>query len=229
MWDFTTEHSKKYFGANLEKAKRNYNKELKRVKDEFKKKYPFAPISKFEFWIHVNNLGEITKDPPNIYYIEGRYNWRIGSEAFNDFFTSVLYWGPTKIWDPSLETTDYYFINDGKKFPFDQNHFRIFVNSEQSFSFQTDSLNTKWVNSKNAKDIRKVNLDKDDPYFASLMAAYVISQKTGICTRHFIEYSDVPKIVTSIFRFYVLYHMSRFLRYPEKMTKYLTKNNLDFT
>ena len=60
------------------------------------------------------------------------------------------------------------------------------------------------------------------------MAAYVISQKTGICTRHLTESRDVPKIVTSILRFYVWYHMRRFLRYPEKMTKYLTKKNLDF-
>ena len=59
------------------------------------------------------------------------------------------------------------------------------------------------------------------------MAAYVISQKTGICTRHLREDPDVPKIVTSVLRFYVWYHMGRFLRYPEKMSKYLTRDALD--
>ena len=118
--------------------------------------------------------------------------------------------------------------SDGKGFPFDLNHFRIFVNSEQSFSFQTAALNTKWENSGNVKDIRTVDsLDKDDPYFASLMAAYVISQKTGICIEHLREDPEVPKIVTSVLRFYVWYHMNRFLRYPEKMSKHLTSENLD--
>ena len=116
------------------------------------------------------------------YFDENGANWEISSVAFNDFYSSSLYWGPTKIWDPSLETTegtDRYFKGDGGEFPFDLNHFRIFVNSDQSFSFQTAALNTKWENPGNVKDIRTVELDKDNPYFASLMAAYVISQKTG--------------------------------------------------
>ena len=169
------------------------------------------------------------------YFDEHGANWEISSVAFNDFFTRALCWGPTKIWDPSLETTEHYFIGDRKKFPFVLNHFRIFVNSEQSFSFQTDpvNLNTKWGNPGNVKDIRTVDsLDKDNPYFASLMAAYVISQKTGICTKHLREDpgapEGVPKIVTSILRFYLWYHINRFLRYPEKMSKYLAKNDLDF-
>ena len=229
MRDFTSEHNKKYFGSNLEKAKANHDKELKRAKAEFAKQYPYANLSDFKFWVLLSKNREISC-PTEIYYIDktDRTNWEVTSEAFNDFYSSTLYWGPTKIWDPSLETTHHSLVNDGKSFPFDPKHFRIFVNSEQSFSFETTALNTKWVNSRNAKDIRKVNLDKDDPYFASLMAAYVISQKTGICTRHLTESMDVPKIVTSIFRFYVWYHMRRLLRYPEKMTKYLTKKNLDF-
>ena len=113
-------------------------------------------------------------------------------------------------------------------FPFDPSHFRIFVNGEKSFSFQTDPFDTNFANPRKAKDVRTLDLDKDDPYFASLMAAYVISQKTGVCTRHLTESRNVPKVVTSIFRFYVWYHMRRFLRHPEKMTKYLTKKNLDF-
>ena len=117
--------------------------------------------------------------------------------------------------------------SDGKNFPFDPNHFRIFVNSEQSFSFQTVPFDTKWGNPRNVKDIRTVDLHKDHPYFASLMATHVISQKTGICTKHLREDPEVPKIVTSILRFYVWYHMNRFLRYPEKMSKHLTSENLD--
>ena len=231
MRDFTTEQSKKYFGANLRKAKRNYDKEFVRARNEFVKKYPYADLTNFKFQIILSRDGEVSS-PTRVYYFDERgANWEVGSVAFDDFFTSSLYWGPTKIWDPSPESaaptegSEHYFKGDGGKgFPLDLNHFRIFVNSEQSFSFQTGPPNTKWANSGNVKDIRTVgSLDKDHPYFASLMAAYVISQKTGICNRHLREVPEVPKIVTSVLRFYVWYHMSRFLRYPEKMSKYNNK------
>ena len=146
MRDFSNEFNKKYFGSYLLKAKINYDKELKRAKAEFTKKYPYADITKFKFWVNLSKTGEISK-PTDIYYLENGANWKTTSIAFNDFFTSALYWGPTKIWDPSSETADHYFINDGKNFPFELNHFRIFVNSEQSFSFETTALNTNWVNS----------------------------------------------------------------------------------
>ena len=229
MRDFTTEQSKKYFGANLRKAKANYDKEFKRAKREFEKKYPYADVTNFKFQVILSRDGEVSS-PTKIYYFDEQgANWEIGSVAFGDFFTGALYWGPTKIWDPSSETTEGTegTRSDGKNFPFDPNHFRIFVNSEQSFSFQTVPFDTKWGNPQNVKDIRTVDLDKDDPYFALLMAAYVISQKTGICTKHLREDPEVPKIVTSILRFYVWYHMNRFLRYPEKMSKHLTSKNLD--
>ena len=101
---------------------------------------------------------------------------------------------------------------------FDPNSFRIFVNGDQSFLFSS-TLNTSW--SSNAKDITKTSVDKTDPYFASLIAAYVISQKTGICTKHFQSSSDVHNVVTSLMRFCVVYNMKRFLRNPAKMTKYV--------
>ena len=136
MRDFTTEQSKKYFGANLRKAKANYNKEFKRAKREFEKKYPYADVTNFKLQVILSRDGEVSS-PTKIYYFdESGYNWEIGSVAFGDFFTGALYWGPTKIWDPSSETTEGT-RSDGKNFPFDPNHFQIFVNSEQSFSFQT--------------------------------------------------------------------------------------------
>ena len=140
MRDFTSERNKKYFGSNLTKAKANYVKEMKRAKAEFSKKYPYANLSDFKFWVLLSKTGEISS-PTEIYYIDKTdgTNWKTTSIAFNDFYSGALYWGPTKIWDPSLETTDYYFINHGIKFPFDLNHFRIFVNSEQIFSFETTS------------------------------------------------------------------------------------------
>ena len=103
---------------------------------------------------------------------------------------------------------------------FDPTSFRIFVNGDQSFLFNS-TLNIKWQNSTNAKDITKTTVDKNDPYFCSLIAAYVISQKTGICTKHLQSSSDVYKVVTSLMQFYVVYNMKRFLRNPNKLTKYV--------
>ena len=154
MRDFTSEYNRKYFGANLKKAKANYDKEMKRARNEFVKKYPYAKISKFKFWVLISKNGEIS-GPTAIYYIDETdgTNWEINSIAFDDFYSSALYWGLSKIWDPSNYSPTLKLGGSVENFPFDLNHFRIFVNGERSFSFQTTPLNTKWVNSKNASDI----------------------------------------------------------------------------
>ena len=103
---------------------------------------------------------------------------------------------------------------------FDPTSFRIFVNGDQSFLFNS-TLNTSWRNVSKTKDVTKTSVDKTDPYFASLIAAYVISQKTGICTKHFQSSSDVHNVVTSLMQFYIVYNMKRFLRSPTKLTKYV--------
>ena len=93
--------------------------------------------------------------------------------------------------------------------------------------FTTEALDTKWTNLSNVKDITKVKVDKEDPYFASLMAAFLMSQKSGICSKHFRGDASTRKIITSILRFYVYYHMKRFLKNPDKMDKYVTREMLD--
>ena len=91
MRDFTTEQSKKYFGANLRKAKANYDKEFKRAKREFEKKYPYADVTNFKFQVILSRDGEVSS-PTKIYYFDEQgANWEIGSVAFGDFFTGALY------------------------------------------------------------------------------------------------------------------------------------------
>ena len=60
MWNFESATVKKYFGANLKKAKANHDKELKKTKDKFVKDYPYAKLSQFEFWINLSKNGEIS-------------------------------------------------------------------------------------------------------------------------------------------------------------------------
>ena len=240
MWDFEPANTKKFFGANLKKAKANHDKELKKTRDKFVETYPYAKLSEFEFWINLSKNGEISsktnivykgqKEPEGqtkLYDLTGRtwkYSWDVTSDVFKYKYSGALHWGPSKIWDPASSSKSFELSNG--VLPFRLNHFRIFVNSEQSFLFATEPLSIKWTNSSNVKDITKVKVDsryKEDPYFASLIAAYVISQKSGICTEHLRGTAGVPKIVTSVLRFYVYYHMSRFLRTPDKMDKYVTK------
>ena len=154
-----------------------------------------------------------------------KHSWDVTSDVFKYKYSGALHWGPTKIWDPA-ETSKSFEVGNGV-LPFRPNHFRIFVNGDQSFLFATEPLCIKWTNSSNVKDITKVKVDKEDPYFASLIAAYIISQKSGICTEHLRSSPSVPKIVTSVLRFYVYYHTKRFLRSPDMMDKYVTKEMLD--
>ena len=240
MWNFESATVKKYFGANLKKAKANHDKELKKTRDKIVKDYPYAKLSEFEFWINLSKTGEISsktnvvykgpKEPEGqtegarLYDLTGttwKYSWDITSDVFKYKYSGALHWGPSKIWDPSGSSKSFELGNG--VLPFRPNHFRIFVNGDQSFLFTTEALDTKWTNSSNVKDITKVKVDKEDPYFASLMAAFIISQKSGICKKHLRSSSSVPKIVTSVLRFYVYYHMSRFLRTPDKMDKYVTE------
>ena len=66
-----------------------------------------------------------------------------------------------------------------------------------------------------------------------MLSACVISHVGGISRKHLEESETVPKIVTSIARYCVYYHLKRFLKDPSKLGPYLTedlkglvKNNL---
>ena len=65
-------------------------------------------------------------------------------------------------------------------------------------------------------------MDKDDPYFASLLAAYIISHVGGMSRKHLT--SNDNNVVTSIARYCIYYHMKRFTGTPEKMSPYITQD-----
>ena len=93
--------------------------------------------------------------------------------------------------------------------PYDVIKFKIFVNEKESFLSNFEVLETSWKGTD--KDITKAAVDKEDPYFASVLAACIISHVGGISRKHLIESEKIPKVVTSIARYYVYYHMKRFL------------------
>ena len=154
MWDFESANTKTFFGANLKKAKANHDKELKKIKDKFVKDYPYAKLSEFEFWINLSENGEISSKTNVVYKGDGktklydltgrtwRYSWDVTSDVFKYKYSGALHWGPTKIWDPQGGSSKSFEIGKGD-LPFRPNHFRIFVNGDQSFLFSTEPLNIK--------------------------------------------------------------------------------------
>ena len=104
--------------------------------------------------------------------------------------------------------------------------FPIFVTNTQSFTTNFDSLETSWKNANKVKDIRKPKVNNDDPYFASLIAAHVISQKGGVSLKHLKENPKIPKIITSIAQFYMYYDKKRLLRDPTKLSRFVTQEDL---
>ena len=88
---------------------------------------------------------------------------------------------------------------------------------KSGFSSNFEALETSWKGT--ADDITKMAVDKDYPYFASLLAAYIISHVGGISRKHLTGDNNV---ITSIARYYLYYHMKRFTENPQKMSPYIT-------
>ena len=104
-------------------------------------------------------------------------------------------------------------LSEGK-LGFDEAKFNLYVTKTSSFPTNFPALKTTWKGKED--DITKAKVDYlGDPYFTSLCAAYVLFHKSGICTEHFRIQDEVHPVVTSIFRFYVYWHMRRFLRQPK--------------
>ena len=97
------------------------------------------------------------------------------------------------------------------------NKFVIYVNDKVGFWSSFEALETSWKGT--ADDITKVAVDKDDPYFASLLAACIISHVGGISRKHLTGHN---KVITSIARYYIYYHRKRFTEDPRKMNSYFT-------
>ena len=121
-------------------------------------------------------------------------------------------WGPDGTVQPLVPNAD--------PLSYDVRKFQIYVNEKEGFLCNFEALKTFWGGT--AKDITKVAVDKEDPYFASLLAACIISHVGGISRKHLAKSKGIPKVVTSIAGYYMYYHMKRFLEDPRKMDSYIT-------
>ena len=144
---------------------------------------------------------------------EGQY-LDITTEDFKKLYSGELHWLP-KIWDTSGTVQP--FVLSSSSLPYNYRKFTIYVNAKSGFLSNFGALETSWKGT--ADDITKMAVDKDDPYFASLLPAYIISHVSGISTKHLTGDNNV---ITSIARYYVHYHMKRFTENPQKMSPNIT-------
>ena len=140
-------------------------------------------------------------------------------------YKSHLFWGPASgVFQPTSKDPETLKLTEGK-LGFDETKFPLYVTKTSSFPTNFPALETTWKGKE--YNITKAKVDYlGDPYFASLCAAYILFHKSGICTEHFRIQDGVHPVVTSIFRFYVYWHMRRFLRQPKLLNAYLDVNNL---
>ena len=216
--------SKDYFGSNYRKAERNYRNGIAIERSRFQKKYPSADISKFVFDANLTQTGDLIRTFTR-YRNENGELFEITGYLFKKLYANTLHWTP-KIWDVTGTYQPFALAPDS--LPYNVRKFTIYVNGRTGFTSNFDALKTSWEGT--ANDITKVPVDKDDPYFASLLAACVISHVGGISRKHL---TGDNKVITSIARYYIYYHMKRFTENPDKMSPYITedlreivKNNL---
>ena len=116
-WNFESATVKKYFGNNLAKAKRNHDTRLERMRAKFVADYPYAKLSEFEFWVGLAKNGDVDEENTKVVYVgkgdeklydqtgrTWRYSWDGTSDVFKYKYFGALYWGPTKIWNPTTTT-----------------------------------------------------------------------------------------------------------------------------
>ena len=136
--DFDSPPVKRWLGNNLEKGKRVYEEEERRAQKSFVKKYPFTKAEQFEFWVSIDDQGDINS-PTQIVYVgetpgdtklttstvlTSKYDWHINSNVFKYKYSSALYFGPIVIWNPQGDQQPFKLTS--ARLPFDLYKFTVF-------------------------------------------------------------------------------------------------------
>ena len=221
-WNFDAPLVKRYFGKNLNEAKNSHDDVKAKAISDFKKNYPYANPKEFEFWINIdpetgeasldsiNYIGDGEASLWNLNHTSRSYGWDITSDTFKYKYRSHLFWGPASgVFQPTTKYPDVLKLSE-RKLGFNETKFNLYVTKTSYFLTNFPAPKTAWKGKED--NITKAKIDYlGDPYFASLCAAYVVFYKSGICTELFRMQDEVNPVVTSIFRFYVYWHMRRFL------------------
>ena len=197
------------------KALRNLKNTKKRMERQFVQKYPNAHLDRFRFNVVLSKTGDVTETSVSFKVRDDQF-LDITTEDFKKLYAGELHWLP-RIWDTSGTVQP--FVLSSATLPYNYRKFTIYVNARSGFTSNFDALTTSWKGTVN--DITKMAVNKDDPYFASLLAAYIISHVGGISRKHLTGGNNV---ITSIARYYIYYHMKRFTSDLQKMSPYITND-----
>ena len=208
---------RQYYGSNYNKALRNLKNTKKRMERQFVQQYPNAHLGRFRFNVILSKTGDVTGTKVSFKVRDGQF-LDITTDDFKTLYSGELHWLP-RIWDTSGTIQLFVLSSSSSSLPYNYRKFTIYVNANSGFTSNFNALSTSWKG--NANDITKIAVDKDDPYFASLLAAYIISHLGGISRKHLTGDNNV---VTSIARYCIYYHMKRFTGTPEKMSPYITND-----
>ena len=208
---------RQYYGSNYNKALRNLKNTKKRKEQQFIKKYLNAHLDRFSFNVVLSKTGDVTETGVSFKLHKGQYlDITTTTKDFKKLYAGELYWLP-RTWNTSGAVQPFT-LTATNTLPYNYRKFTIYVNARSGFPSNFDALTTSWKRTVN--DITKMAVDKDDPYFASLLAAYIISHVGGISRKHL---TGDNNIITSIARYYIYYHMKRFTDDPQKMSPYIMK------
>ena len=183
---------------------------------QFVQQYPNAHLDRFKFNVILSKTGDVTGTKVSFKVRDGQF-LDITTDDFKTLYSGELHW-LLRIWDTS-GTVQPLVTSSSSSLPYNYRKFTIYVNANSGFTSNFDALSTLWKG--NANDITKIAVDKDDPYFAWLLAAYIISHVGGMSRKHLTGDNNV---VTSIARYCIYYHMKRFTGTPEKMSPYITND-----
>ena len=102
------------------------------------KKYPFARIDQFKFWVDIDRHGELRNATKTMFVGDGdtklynlggtywKYSWDVTSNVFRRKYASALFFGPTKIWNPKVP-----FKRTLSTLPFNLFEFKAFLETKQ--------------------------------------------------------------------------------------------------
>ena len=173
----------------------------------FFKKYPDADPRRFVF-----------KDDKVFFKINPDNEYRLADIEYRVFYDSPEW---SKYLTSYKERGFGIWFADGTIQPYEKNsskedihNFPVHVTDEKYFAASLPQLS---ITNSSSSDY------KQNPYLIAIIAAYVSTYVCGISTKH-MEFNDqTPGIVTSMVRYHLYYQISRFLRDPNKLDRYISK------
>jgi hypothetical protein len=183
-----------------------------------------ATLSKFDFEVTFAKDG--TVESRDIFYkVDDLTSYDITSDTFrsNPEWAKYLHW--VEGWRSVLPDM---IFRPNKDFKMNVHSFKVYVMETESFLTKLESIKPMYDKPKGTFiDVLPFDYHSNS-YFCSMAAAYVATFKGGISEDHLTN--NLPdshsNIVTSIVRFHLHFHLSRFMRNPKLLDQYITKDDI---